>query len=66
MNEVQESFAGRAVLIKHKQFALFHPASFVLSQIFSDIPILFFQITVFSLVVYFMTGLKATAGAFFT
>jgi ABC-type multidrug transport system permease subunit len=39
---------------------------FVLAQIFSDIPILLIQISNFSLVVYFMTGLTRTASAFFT
>jgi ABC-type multidrug transport system permease subunit len=66
MSEVQDSFHGRPVLVKHKEFAFFHPAAFVLSQIFSDIPFLLIQIPIFSVVVYFITGLLRTAGAFFT
>jgi ATP-binding cassette subfamily G (WHITE) protein 2 (SNQ2) len=66
MSEVQESFEGRPVLIKHKEFAFFHPAAYVLAQIASDIPILLFQVSHFSIVLYFMTGLKVSASAFFT
>lgn len=66
MSEVTDSFSGRPVLIKHKEFAYFHPAAFCLAQIAADIPVLLFQISMFSLVVYFMVGLTMSAGAFFT
>ena len=66
MSEVTDSFSGRPVLVKHKGFAFFHPAAFCLAQITADIPVLLFQITMFSLVVYFMVGLTMSAGFFFT
>ncbi|KAI6713789.1 hypothetical protein JHW43_003729 [Diplocarpon mali] len=66
MSEVTDSFTGRPVLAKHKSFALYHPAAFCLAQVTADIPVIFFQISSFSLILYFMVGLKTTAGAFFT
>ncbi|GAB7350088.1 hypothetical protein MBLNU459_g0755t1 [Dothideomycetes sp. NU459] len=66
MSEVTDSFSGRPILAKHKSFAFYNPAAFCIAQIAADIPILTFQITNFSLIVYFMVGLKVTAGAFFT
>ncbi|PLB53830.1 pleiotropic drug resistance protein, ABC superfamily [Aspergillus steynii IBT 23096] len=66
MSEVTESFSGRPVLIKHKSFAFFHPAAFCIAQIAADIPVLLFQVSIFSLVVYFMVGLDMSAGSFFT
>ena len=66
MSEVTDSFSGRPVLIKHKYFAFFHPAAFCLAQITADIPVLLFQISIFSVVVYFMAGLTMEAGHFFT
>lgn len=66
MSEVTESFAGRPVLLKHKEFALFHPAAFCIAQIAADIPVLLFQISLFSIVLYFMAGLTMSAGIFFT
>ncbi|KAF4552880.1 ABC-2 type transporter-like protein 4 [Elsinoe fawcettii] len=65
-SEVTDSFSGRPVLAKHKGFALHHPAAWCLAQIITDVPIILFQVSAFSLVVYFMTGLANNAGAFFT
>jgi len=66
MSEVTESFSGRSVLIKHRSFGLFHPAAFCIAQIAADIPVLIFQISQFSIVLYFMVGFQTSAGAFFT
>ncbi|KAJ5790458.1 uncharacterized protein N7518_007469 [Penicillium psychrosexuale] len=66
MSEVTESFKGRPVLLKHKAFAMYHPAAFSLAQIMADFPVLLFQCTIFSVVIYWMSGLKHTAAAFFT
>ncbi|EKV20717.1 ABC transporter, putative [Penicillium digitatum Pd1] len=66
MSEVTESFKGRPVLIKHKDFAMYHPAAFCLAQIMADFPVLLFQCSIFSVVIYWMSGLKHTAAAFFT
>jgi ABC-type multidrug transport system ATPase subunit len=66
MSEVTDSFSGRPVLAKHKSFALYHPAAFCIAQITADIPVLLFQVSIFSIVLYFMVGLKMDAGSFFT
>lgn len=66
MSEVTDSFQGRPILAKHRRFAFYHPAAFCIAQIAADIPILLFQISIFSVVLYFMVGLKVTAAAFFT
>jgi ATP-binding cassette subfamily G (WHITE) protein 2 (SNQ2) len=66
MSEVTDSFAGRPILAKHKAFAFYNPAAFCIAQIAADIPILFVQVTVFDLILYWMTGLRPTAAAFFT
>jgi ABC-type multidrug transport system permease subunit/ABC-type multidrug transport system ATPase subunit len=66
MSEVTDSFAGRPILAKHKNFAFYNPAAFCIAQITTDVPILFVQVTIFLVILYWMTGLKATAAAFFT
>ena len=66
MSEVTDSFTGRPVLLKHKSFAYFHPAAFCLAQITADIPVILFQVSSFSIILYFMVGLESSAGAFFT
>ncbi|KAI9047875.1 hypothetical protein LZ554_007677 [Drepanopeziza brunnea f. sp. 'monogermtubi'] len=66
LSEVNDSFSGRPVLAKHKSFALYHPAAFCIAQITADIPVIFLQVSTFTVILYFMVGLKATAEAFFT
>ncbi|KFG84727.1 ABC transporter [Metarhizium anisopliae] len=66
MSEVTESFSGRPVLLKHKSFAFFHPAAFCIAQIAADVPVILFQVSAFSLILYFMVGLTMDAGIFFT
>lgn len=66
MSEVTDSFSGRPVLLKHKSFAYFHPAAFCIAQIAADIPVILVQVSVFSLILYFMVGLTMDAGIFFT
>lgn len=66
LSEVTDSFTGRPILAKHRSFAFYHPAAICIAQIAADIPILLFQVTHFGLILYFMVGLKTTAGAFFT
>ncbi|PHH61101.1 hypothetical protein CDD81_763 [Ophiocordyceps australis] len=66
MSEVTDSFTGRPVLLKHKSFAYFHPAAFCIAQIAADIPVILFQVSIFSLILYFMVGLTSSASAFFT
>jgi hypothetical protein len=66
MSEVTDSFTGRPVLLKQKSFAFFHPIAFCVAQITADIPVVLFQVSVFCLILYFMVGLTASAGAFFT
>ena len=66
MSEVTDSFSGRPVLAKHKAFALYYPAAFCIAQIAADIPVILIQISHFSIVLYFMVGLRQSASAFFT
>ncbi|KAM0545005.1 hypothetical protein ACHAPJ_011515 [Fusarium lateritium] len=66
MSEVVDSFTGRPVILKHRRLALFHPAATCVAQISADIPVVFLQITVWSLIIYFMVNLTTSAGAFFT
>ncbi|KAJ4134308.1 hypothetical protein NW765_008342 [Fusarium oxysporum] len=66
MSEVTDSFTGRPVLLKHKSFAMYHPAAFCIAQIAADVPVILLQVSTFSVVEYFMVGLTASAGHFFT
>jgi ABC-type multidrug transport system ATPase subunit len=66
MAEVTGSFKGRPILTKHKGFGYYHPAAYAIAILTAELPVVLFQCTIFSVVLYWMCGLKATAAAFFT
>ncbi|KAF9415247.1 hypothetical protein BGZ94_000147 [Podila epigama] len=64
--ELPVAMYGRAVLYKHKKYALYRPSAFAIAQICVDVPLIIVQIVLFSVVLYFMAGLQLEAGKFFT
>lgn len=64
--ELGTTMLGRPVVNKHRAFAFHRPSALWLAQIMVDTAFASVQIFVFSVIVYFMTGLVRTPGAFFT
>ncbi|SJX65131.1 probable SNQ2-ABC transporter involved in multidrug resistance [Sporisorium reilianum f. sp. reilianum] len=65
-NELPTQMGGRPVLFKQMNYAFYRPAALSLAQTFADIPLSISRIILFSIILYFMAGLRRTAGAFFT
>lgn len=65
-SELGGVMTGRAVVNKHKAYAFHRPSALWIAQIIVDQAFAASQILVFSIIVYFMTNLARTAGAFFT
>ncbi|KAB8206733.1 ABC-2 type transporter-domain-containing protein [Aspergillus parasiticus] len=65
MAELTSFFDTRPVILKHKSFSFYRPSAFALAQVIVDIPIIFVQVTLFELIVYFMANLSRTASQFF-
>lgn len=63
--EIPKSITGREVVYKHKSFAMYHPAALSLAQTVVDIPFILLQVIFFSVILYWTTGLSATAAQFF-
>lgn len=66
MSEITASFMGRPILVRHKRFGFYRPAAFCIANAITDIPVIMLQVTVFSLIIYFMSSLQMDAGKFFT
>ncbi|KAL2061353.1 hypothetical protein VTL71DRAFT_7626 [Oculimacula yallundae] len=62
--ELTPAFEARPLLIKHKSFSFYRPAAYAIAQTLLDIPLLFIQVTIFNLIVYFMSGLQRTVSRF--
>jgi ATP-binding cassette subfamily G (WHITE) protein 2 (SNQ2) len=65
-SDVQIAFQGRPVMAKHKAYSMYRPAAVFIAQTLADMPILFVQLVILDVIVYFMSGLQYDAGKFFT
>ncbi|KAK9760734.1 hypothetical protein K7432_014928 [Basidiobolus ranarum] len=63
--ELPNVLAGRMTLQKHKSYAMYHPSAFHIARVVTDIPIVFVQCLMYSIIAYFMFGLDRDAGKFF-
>ncbi|KAN0128703.1 ABC-2 type transporter domain containing protein [Lactarius tabidus] len=62
--EIPALFAQRPILVKHAKACMYHPFIEAAALTIVDIPITFVTIMIFSLILYFMAGLQASAGQF--
>ncbi|RHZ45989.1 putative ABC transporter [Aspergillus thermomutatus] len=65
MAELTASFESRPIMLKHKSFSFYRPSAYALAQVVVDVPLVFIQVTLFELVVYFMANLSRTPSQFF-
>ncbi|KAJ5773236.1 CDR ABC transporter [Penicillium paradoxum] len=65
MAELTAAFDSRPILMKHKSFSFYRPAAYALAQVVVDIPLVFIQVVLFDLIVYFMANLARTPSQFF-
>ncbi|KAF2871241.1 ABC-2 type transporter-domain-containing protein [Massariosphaeria phaeospora] len=65
-SELASTMLGRPIVNKHRSYAFHRPSALWIAQIGVDLLFSAAQIFVFSVIVYFMTGLVRDAGAFFT
>ncbi|EGG25223.1 hypothetical protein DFA_03471 [Cavenderia fasciculata] len=63
--ELHMTFMGRRILQKHRSYALYRPAAYHIAQVVTDLPIIFAQVFLFSIIAYFMFGLQYRADQFF-
>ncbi|KAF8272208.1 ABC-2 type transporter-domain-containing protein [Lactarius quietus] len=64
--EIQALFAQRPIVVKHARAAMYHPFIEAAALTIVDVPIAFVTIMIFSLILYLMAGLQASASQFFT
>jgi len=60
MSEIPALYAQRPIVLRHQHAALYHPFIEALALTLVDIPITLITIIIFSIILYFMTGLQRT------
>ncbi|KAK4038643.1 ABC-2 type transporter-domain-containing protein [Parachaetomium inaequale] len=66
MSETTASFMGRPILARQKRFGFYRPTAFCIANALTDVPVVMLQVTIFSIILYFMAALQMDAGKFFT
>ncbi|KIJ64910.1 hypothetical protein HYDPIDRAFT_132105 [Hydnomerulius pinastri MD-312] len=65
MSEIPSLFAQRPIIQRQKKLAMYHPFVEAIALTLVDIPVTFFIVTIFSIILYFLVGLQRSAGQFF-
>ena len=63
--EINTLYAQRPIVAKHKSYAFYHPFTEAVAGILADLPIKFCTTTVFSIILYFLAGLRTEPSQFF-
>ena len=64
MAEIPALYSQRPIVNRHQKSALYHPFVEAMALTLVDVPITLSTSVVFSVIVYFMVGLQASAGQF--
>ncbi|KAK9454812.1 ABC-2 type transporter-domain-containing protein [Dipodascopsis uninucleata] len=64
--EMLNLYAQRSIVEKHTRYAFYHPSSEAIASMLCDLPTKLTYSVAYNLVIYLMTNLRRTPGAFFT
>jgi len=62
--EIPTLYGQRPIVLRHKKAAMYHPFIEAFAMTLADIPITLVTLTIYSIVLYFVVGLQASAGQF--
>ena len=65
LTELMKAVSGRVIIARHKEYAFYRPSAVVVARVLSDFPILFIQVVIFGVLLYFMTNLDVDVSKFF-
>lgn len=66
MAEIPALFAQRPIILRHQNAAMYHPFTEALALTLADVPFTFIVTTLYTGVLYPLTGLQQSAGQLFT
>ena len=60
-----KAVSGRVVVARHRDYAFYRPSAVVIARVLLDLPVLFVQVVIFGIVMYFICQLDMTVSRFF-
>ncbi|CBF71034.1 hypothetical protein AN6581.2 [Aspergillus nidulans FGSC A4] len=64
LTELMPAVSGRAIVARHKDYAFYRPSAVAIARVVVDFPAILCMCIPFTIVVYFLAGLDATASKF--
>lgn len=65
MAEIPALFSQRPIVLRHQRGALYHPFTDALALTLVDIPVMFVTVTIFGILLYFLSGLQISGVSVF-
>ncbi|KAI1268212.1 ABC-2 type transporter-domain-containing protein [Xylariaceae sp. FL1019] len=65
LTELIKAVSGRAISARQKDYAFYRPSAVTLARVITDLPVIFAQVVVFGIIMYFLTNLDRDAGKTF-
>ncbi|KAK2764869.1 hypothetical protein FQN54_008566 [Arachnomyces sp. PD_36] len=65
MTELMKGVSGRTIINRHRDYAFYRPSAVSIARVVLDFPLIFCMVAVFTIIVYFMTGLDVDVSKFF-
>lgn len=64
LSELMKAVSGRAVVARHRDYAFYRPSAVSVARVVTDFPVIFVQVCIFSVIMYFMCSLDVQASKF--
>lgn len=64
LTELMKAVTGRNVVARQKDYAFYRPSAVSLARVVADFPVILVQVCIFSVIMYFMTGLDVDVSKF--
>ncbi|KAI1153946.1 ABC-2 type transporter-domain-containing protein [Nemania diffusa] len=64
LTELAKAVSGRAVAARQKDYAFYRPSAVSLARVITDLPVLFIQVVIFGIIMYFLTNLDRDVSKF--
>ena len=65
LSELMKAVSGRVVVARHKEYAFYRPSAVSIARVLLDLPVIFVQVVLFGVIMYFMTNLDVSVSKFF-
>ncbi|KAI8623457.1 ABC-2 type transporter-domain-containing protein [Xylariaceae sp. FL1651] len=64
LSELMRAVSGRAVVARQKDYAFYRPSAVSLARVITDFPVIFVQVVLFGIIMYFLTNLDRDVSKF--